>query len=116
VILFLADACLADYIVSGCLRREPAMDFKSASSADLQGKTDLEVLDLAEKEGRILVTQDIRTMPRHFAYFLQGDHHSPGVILIPQALPPTAAIDSLILIWAVTEPEEWVDRIVRLPL
>jgi hypothetical protein len=59
------------------------MDFKSAPSADLQGKNDLEVLELAEKDGRILVTQDIRTMPRHFASFLQagppqsrGDTHS----------------------------------------
>jgi hypothetical protein len=116
MIRFLGDACLADYIISGCLRREPAMDFKSAPSADLHGKTDLEVLDLAEKEGRILVTQDIRTMPRHFAAFLQGDHHSPGVFLIPQTVPPASAIDSLILIWAATEQEEWVDRIVRLPL
>jgi hypothetical protein len=116
VIRFLCDACLADYIVSGCLRREPAMDFKSALSAKLQGKTDLEVLDLAGREGRILVTQDIRTMPRHFASFLQRGHLSPGVILIPQAVPPGAAIDFLILIWALTEPEEWVDRIVRLPL
>ena len=116
MIRFLGDACLADYIISGCLRREPAMDFKSAPSADLQGKTDLEVLELARKEGRILVTQDVRTMPRHFSSFLQGDHHSPGVILIPQAVPAAAAIDTLILIWAVTEPEEWVDRIVRLPL
>ncbi|MGA2983796.1 MAG: DUF5615 family PIN-like protein [Terriglobia bacterium] len=116
MIRFLCDACLADYIVSGCLRREPAMDFKSALSAKLQGKTDLEVLDLAGREGRILVTQDIRTMPRHFASFLQRGHLSPGVILIPQAVPPGAAIDFLILIWALTEPEEWVDRIVRLPL
>jgi hypothetical protein len=55
-------------------------------------------------------------MPRHFAAFLEQDHHSPGVIMIPQSVPPAAAIDSLILIWAITEPEEWVDRIVRLPL
>jgi hypothetical protein len=116
VIRFLADACLADYIVSGCLRREPAMDFKSAPAADLQGKTDLEVLSVAAQEGRILVTQDIRTMPEHFATFLQRSHHSPGVILIPQTISAATAIDSLILIWAVTEPEEWVDRIVRLPL
>lgn len=52
MICFLADACLAHYIVSGCLRREPAMDFKSAASAQLRGKTDLEVLALAAQEGR----------------------------------------------------------------
>jgi predicted nuclease of predicted toxin-antitoxin system len=116
VIRFLADACLAHYIVSGCLRREPAMDFKSAVSAKSQGKTDLEILTLADQEGRVFVTQDVRTMPRHFATFLQQNNHSPGVILIPQAVPTAAAIDALILIWAATEPEEWANRIFKLPL
>jgi uncharacterized protein DUF5615 len=116
VIRFLADACLAHYIVSGCLRREPAMDFKSAVSAKLRGKTDLEVLNLAAQEGRILVSQDIRTMPRYFAAFLQRGSHIPGVILIPQTIPAAAAIDDLVLIWAASQPAEWADRIVRIPL
>lgn len=116
MIRFLADACLAHYILSGCLRREPAMDFKSAVSAKLQAKTDRDVLALAAQEGRILITQDVRTMPRYFAAFLQQNNHSPGVILIPQTVPAAAAIDALILIWAATEPGEWADRILKLPL
>ena len=92
------------------------MDFKSAVSAKLQGKTDLEVLNLAAQEGRILVTQDIRTMPRQFAAFLQAGSHSPGVILIHQTTPAAAAIDALVLVWAATEPAEWADRIVKVPL
>ena len=92
------------------------MDFKSAASAKLRGKSDLLVLDVAAREGRILVTQDIRTMPCHFAAFLQQGSHSPGVILIPQATLAAAAIDSLLLIWAGTEPGEWADRIVKIPL
>jgi len=116
VIRFLADACVAQYIVSGCIRREPAMDFKSAASAGLQGKDDTEVLDLAAAEGRILVTQDIRTMPRHFAKLLEHGGHSPGVILIPQTTPASIAIDSLVLIWANTDSGEWADRIVKVPL
>jgi predicted nuclease of predicted toxin-antitoxin system len=92
------------------------MDFKSAASAKLRGKTDLEVLNLAAREGRILVTQDIRTMPRHFADFLERGSHSPGVILIPQTAPAATAIEGLLLIWAATEPAEWADRIVKIPL
>ena len=92
------------------------MDFKSAASAKLRRKTDLEVLDLAATEGRILVSQDIRTMPRHFAAFLEGGAHSPGVILIPQTTSVAAAIEDLLLVWAATEPGEWTDRILRIPL
>ena len=92
------------------------MDFKSAVAAKLKGATDIEVLRLAAQEGRILVSQDVRTMPTHFATFLQQGNHSPGAILSPQTASVSAAIDSLVLIWSVTEAEEWVDRIVRLPL
>ena len=44
---FLADASLNHAIVSGCLRREPAMDFLSANDASLDGVPDPEVLALA---------------------------------------------------------------------
>jgi len=64
MIRFLGDACLAEYIVAGCLRREPTIDFQTALAAGLKGKTDPEVLTLAAEAGRILVTQDVRTMPR----------------------------------------------------
>jgi hypothetical protein len=62
------------------------------------------------------VSQDIRTMPWHFATFVQHGSHSPGVFVIPQIVPAAAAIDALILVWAATEQEEWSDRIVKLPL
>jgi hypothetical protein len=92
------------------------MDFKTALSAGLQGKDDIEVLGLAAAEGRVLVTQDIRTIPHHFAELLEHGGHSSGVILIPQTTPASIAIDSLLLIWANTDSAEWADRIVKIPL
>src|ERR1700722_417909 len=47
MIRFLADADLNDAIVSGCVRRESAIDFLSANAANLQGVRDPEVLALA---------------------------------------------------------------------
>jgi hypothetical protein len=61
------------------------------------------------------VTRDVRTMPRHFAGFLQEGNHSPGVILVPQTVPAVAAIEALILIWSATDEEDWSDRIARIP-
>lgn len=116
MIRFLADANLQHHIVAGCLRREPTLDFKSAAAAGLGGQSDLSVLSLAARENRILVTQDIRTMPRYFAEFLEGGNRSPGVVMIPQTVSTRQAIDALVLIWAVSDPEEWVDRIVKIPL
>ena len=66
---FLADADLKRAIVSGVKRREPGIDFRSAQAAGLEGIEDPEVLAIASREGRILVSHDYGTMPRHFRDF-----------------------------------------------
>jgi hypothetical protein len=116
MIRFLADADLNDAIVSGCLRREPTIDFLSANDAKLQGLTDPEVLLIAAKEDRILVSHDFQTMPEHFGDFLGAYGSSPGVFLVAQYLPVGEVIDELVLIWTATAAEDWKDRILRIPL
>jgi hypothetical protein len=41
---------------------------------------------------------------------------SPGLIVVPQGLAIRQVVDELILIWAATDPEEWTNRIVYLPI
>jgi hypothetical protein len=112
---FQADADLNQTIVLATLRHEPGIDFQTATMAGLPGLSDSEVLELAAKAGRILVTHDLKTMPRHFGELLLRSH-SPGVLLVPQHLPVSAVAEELILIWSVTEASEWADRLVCLPL
>jgi hypothetical protein len=112
---FQADADLNAEIVAGVLRREPSVDFQTADEADLRRFPDPEVLALAAQEGRILVTHDRRTMPRHFADFIL-QHHSPGVFIIAQTVSVRVAIEALLLVWAASESEEWRNLIVELPL
>ena len=110
-IRFQADADLNQVIVSAVARRVPAIDFRTASSAGLAGLDDQEVLALATRDGRVLVTHDRATMPRHFHEFLHSQRSS-GLIVIPQYLPIREAADDRILIWAATQVEEWTNRIV----
>lgn len=107
---FLADADFRWSIVSGVKRREPGIDFQSAHSAKLEGLDDLQVLAVAAREGRLL-----GTMPRHFADFIR-DNTSPGVFLIPQDLPTSAAVETLLLIWTASEAGEWENQLTYLPL
>ena len=116
MIRFLADASLRHAIVSGCVRREPAIDFLSAHRAKLEGMLDPDVLAIAADQGRILVTHDFPTMPRHFGEFLEARGWSPGVFLVKQRTPLAQVIDALVLAWAASEPEEWKNRIVECPL
>ena len=85
MIRFLADADLDYAIVSGCRRREPAIDFLSANDAHLEGVPDPTVLALAAEQDRILVSHDFQTMPRHFGEFLGARGSSPGVFLVKQS-------------------------------
>jgi hypothetical protein len=112
---FQADADLNHVIVKATLRREPSIDFQTAHAAGLVGLRDPEVLALAAHAGRVLVTHDRKTMPKHFAEFI-GRITSSGVIVIPQKLPVRAAIEDLLLIWTASEAEEWHNRIQVLPL
>src|SRR5262249_12242123 len=102
-------------IIAGVLRREPSIDFQMADEANLRRVPDPEVLALAAQEGRILVTHDRRTIPRHFAAFILH-HSSPGVFIIAQTLSVRVAIEELLLVWAASESEEWSNLIVELPL
>ena len=54
-------------------------------------------------------------MPRYFGDFIRTSS-SPGLIVVPQILAIRDAADALILIWEVTQPEEWVNRVVYLPI
>ena len=112
---FLTDYDFNEEIVDGLLRRESSIDIKTGFDAGLQGIPDPDVLGTAADEGRVLVTHDQRTMPRHFAEFL-SQRQSPGVFIIPQRIETAAAIDELLLIWSASDSNEWTNLILYLPL
>jgi hypothetical protein len=112
---FQADADLDGRIVRGLRRAAPEIDIRTAADAALAGLKDPEVLRVAADSGRILVSQDRRTMPAHFARFTPGAH-SPGVILLREAISISTAIEELVLIWNASEAEEWSGRLAWIPL
>jgi hypothetical protein len=87
---------------------------RSAQAARLDRIPDPEVLAFAADEGRILVSHDFQTMPKHFRQFTQG-RRSPGVLLVRQDLPIGEAIETLLLIWEASEADEWVNRLCLAP-
>jgi hypothetical protein len=54
-------------------------------------------------------------MPRHFAEFIATET-SAGVIVVPQKLALSIAVEDLILIWGASESDEWINGIKSLPL
>lgn len=112
---FQADADLNQTILLAAVRKEPGIDFRSAGEAGLRGVPDDQVLARAAEANRILLSHDGKTMPDEFGRFVEAEE-SPGLILIPQHLPVSRAVEELILVWAATDPEEWINRVCWLPL
>ena len=112
---FLADANFSRRIIRGLRRREPLIDFQFAEDANLAGKSDLEVLGIASDLERVLVTHDRKTMPAAFG-LLVGQRQSSGVLIVPQSLPVVAAIEELLLVWAASDAEDWINVISPIPL
>jgi hypothetical protein len=112
---FQADADLHQMIVTALVRREPGVDFQTATAAGLEGPLDSQVLERATTEGRVLISHDQSTMPQHFAAFIQTQQ-SAGLLIVPQHLPYAVVVEELLLIWAASEAEEWINRIAYIPL
>jgi hypothetical protein len=76
---------------------------------------DAHVLLWAERETRILITEDRHTMAAHLRDHLSQRLRSPG-ILIPRSLKPIRAmIECLVLIAYAGEPAEFVDSVIYFP-
>ena len=112
---FQADADLNQIIVLALQRREPQIEFQTAGTAGLAGLDDATVLALAAHGRRVLVTHDQSTMPEQFSKFI-AEHQSSGLIIIPQHMALSLAAEELLLIWTASEADEWINRIVYLPL
>jgi hypothetical protein len=113
--LFLADADLNHQIVTGLERLDPEIDFQSAVEAGLKGLRDSEVLEVASRTGRILVSHDRKTMPKAFYAFIEM-YPSPGLILIKQGCPVGHAIDELRICARLLQPSEFAKTIRYIPL
>jgi Domain of unknown function (DUF5615) len=111
---FQADADLRQAIVAGVIRRKPNLDFQSANEAGLEGIKDSEVLAIAARNGRVLVTHDRKTMPTEFGHFIISQTSS-GVLVLSQNLPISEAIDAIILVWEASIAEEWMNQIMTFP-
>jgi hypothetical protein len=114
-IRFLADEDLRYDIVRGVLRKEPTISFPTIPEAGLAGAQDPEVLKFAARQNQIVVSHDKRTMPGHFAAFLGQGRDHPGLLLAPKNKAIGEVIETLIIIWADSDPDQWRNGIHYLP-
>jgi hypothetical protein len=116
MLAIVTDENFREQIVNGLRRRLRGLDLITAREAGLLGSTDPEVLAWAADLGRVVLTQDLRTM-KGFAYERVGrGEPMPGVFEVPALLPIGQAIEELLMVIQLYRPPEIENRVVRLPL
>jgi hypothetical protein len=81
-----------------------------------RGSQDPDVLIWDEAEGRILVSQDLSTLPNFLADHLLAGRHSPGIFLIRHGAGLREVLDCLLLVAHASEALEWADRCQFIPI
>src|SRR5262249_42348655 len=99
-----------------CVFANRLLDILNVKTAGLRGTKDPELLEIAARQGRILISHDLNSMAGYFWKRIAEGKSSPGLLFIPNqwtAIGP--AVEWLLLIWSASEPEEWRDRIEYMP-
>jgi hypothetical protein len=113
---FLADHDLNEQIVTGVLRREPALELVRARDVGMSEHPDTEVLSYAADNGFIVVSHDVNTMPSAAYGRMSSSQKMSGLLMVQQSDPVGAIISCLIVIWSASEAEEWENQVRFLPL
>jgi hypothetical protein len=113
---FLADHDLNEHIVTGVLRRAPALVWVRARDVGMSERVDAEVLAYAADQGLLVVSHDINTMPGAAYACMRAGQKMSGLLMVQQSDPVGPVIASLVLIWSASEAEEWESCVCFLPL
>jgi Domain of unknown function (DUF5615) len=112
----LADHDLNKQIVTGVLRREPALEFVRARDVGMSGHPDAKVLAYAADNGFVVVSHDVNIMPSAAYSRMSSGQKMSGLLMVKQSDPVGVIIACLILIWSASEAEEWENQVCFLPL
>jgi predicted nuclease of predicted toxin-antitoxin system len=113
---FLADHDLNEIIVDGVLRAEPTIEFRHVRDFGYERRSDTEVLELAASQQLIVVSHDVNTMSAAAYDRMRAGQPMAGLLLVRQLQAMAPVIESLVMIWAGSEDDEWRDVVTYLPL
>ena len=116
VVRYLADNDLRFEILLAVRRFEPAIEFPTVRQFGLAAAPDAEILAFAARERFIVVSHDVGTMRHHAQLRVANGLIMLGLLLVPQEKLTRAVSESLHMIWAASEAEEWIGTVNFLPL
>lgn len=116
MIRFAADENFNHTITRGLFRQRPDLDIVRVQDAGLTGAEDDVVLEWAAGEGRVLLTQDAKTITRLAFDRVRAAKTMPGVIEVRRNVPIGVAIEDLLIVAECSREGEWEGQVLYLPL
>ena len=113
---FLADENFDNDILRGVRLKNPSFDVIRVQETEVYKADDPTVLAWAAKEARILLTHDLKTMPRYAYERIEAGLPMPGVIEISRQVPVGQAISELLTVIGASNAAEWENQVTYLPL
>ena len=116
MLALLIDENLNHRTLRGLLRSVPHLDYVLIPAAGFKGADDPTVLDLAAKQNRIMVTHDLKTIPKHAYDRVKAGLLMPGVIAVADDLPFGQVIEDLTVLVECATPSEIQSLVLYPPL
>jgi hypothetical protein len=116
MLCLLIDENLDHRILRGLKLRLPALDFVVVQNTELKGEKDPSLLAWAALQNRILITHDLKTIPKHAYERVEANEPMSGVIAVPDTLAIGQTIDELALIIESSEQRELENLVIYLPI
>ena len=98
------------------IRRALEIDLVRVQDVGLAGSDNQTVLELAAREGRVLLTHDIDTMVSFAYQRVVSGLPMPGLVVVEQDVPIGDVISDLLLLAECSEEGDWEGQVCYVPL
>lgn len=115
-IKFAADENFNNAILRGLRRHKPKIDIIRIQDTSIYQADDDVVLEWCATEKRVLLTHDVKTMPKYVYERIEAEKVVSGVFLISDGMAIGQVIEELLLIIEVSDPKEWENIILYFPI
>lgn len=103
-------------ITRGLLRRRTDLELVRVQDVGLRQTLDPMILEWAAANARVFVTHDVSTVPPAAYQRLSEGKPMHGVFIVPELMPIGQAIEELLFLATESEPDDWKDQVLYLPL
>jgi hypothetical protein len=113
---FAADENFKGEVLDALRSRIPTLDVVRVQDTEMYESDDPDLLVWLAREGRILLTHDVNTMPGYVYDRVKTGLAVPGVIIVRQTAPIGQVIDELEIMIGASSPTDFENQVKFIPI